>query len=58
VALVPSAAARHTTRHVVFKRLRDMPSAVKIGIALAYDASTETPISRRFREVVAGKPPA
>jgi len=54
VALVPSAAARHATRHVVFKPLVDVSSAVGIGIALAYDASAETPIARRFREVVTG----
>jgi len=55
VALVPSAEARHATRHVVFKPLADVSLAVDVGIALAYDASAETPIARRFSEVVTGR---
>ncbi|MDF1486102.1 LysR family transcriptional regulator [Ramlibacter sp. H39-3-26] len=52
VALVPSVAARHTARNVVFKQLHGNGSAVEIGIALAYRPQAETPAARRFRETL------
>ncbi len=50
VALVPSVAARHANRAVVFRRLHGPGAAVEIGIALAWRAEQETPAARRFRE--------
>jgi DNA-binding transcriptional LysR family regulator len=51
VALVPSVAARLSSRQVVFRPIRGLPDGVAIGIALAWSPATESPASRRLREV-------
>jgi DNA-binding transcriptional LysR family regulator len=51
VALVPSVAEHHASTKVAFRRIRDIPPAASIGIALAYHGEHETPIAKRFREL-------
>jgi DNA-binding transcriptional LysR family regulator len=52
VALVPSVNAPHASKGVAFRPIRGMPRDAVIGIALAYHASEESVVARRFRETV------
>ena len=52
VALVPSVHAAHSTPRVAFRPLREPVQGSTIGIALAYKASDELAVSKRFRELV------
>ncbi len=52
VALVPSVHAGHSTSRVSFRPLREPAQDATIGIALAYKAVDESPVSQRFRELV------
>lgn len=49
VALVPSVAARLSSRQVVFRPVRGLPSGLAIGIALAWSAAGESPAARHLR---------
>jgi DNA-binding transcriptional LysR family regulator len=52
VALVPSVNAPHASKGVAFRPIRGMPRDAVIGIALAYHATEESVVARRFRETV------
>jgi DNA-binding transcriptional LysR family regulator len=52
VALVPSVNAPHASKGVAFRPIRGLPRDAVIGIALAYHASEESVVARRFRETV------
>ena len=51
VALVPSVAARLSSRQVVFRPIRGLPDGVAIGIALTWAPDTASMATRRLREV-------
>lgn len=52
VALVPSVNAPHASKGVAFRPIRGLPRDAVIGIALAYHASEESVVARRFRDTV------
>ncbi|MCU4121136.1 LysR family transcriptional regulator [Variovorax sp. N23] len=52
VALVPSVAARHETRQLVFKPLSGAGALTPIGLALALPPGGATSAAQRFRECV------
>jgi DNA-binding transcriptional LysR family regulator len=52
IALVPSVAARHATRQLVFKPLTGPGSRTAIGLALALPPGGATSAARRFQESV------
>jgi DNA-binding transcriptional LysR family regulator len=52
LALVPKISSAHASRRVAFRPIRDLPRDAVIGIALAYHASEESVVARRFRESV------
>jgi DNA-binding transcriptional LysR family regulator len=52
VALVPSVAARHVARNVVFKPLTGPGAQTAIGIALALPPGGQTSAAQRFHESV------
>ncbi|RZM02821.1 MAG: LysR family transcriptional regulator [Variovorax sp.] len=56
IALVPSVAARHTTRKVVFKPLSGAGAATSIGLALALPPTGGTSAALRFLECVLARP--
>jgi DNA-binding transcriptional LysR family regulator len=58
VALVPSVAARHTTRNVAFKPLSGPGATTAIGIALALPPGELTSAAQRFQNSVMEAPPA
>lgn len=51
VALVPSVAAQYSSDKIAFRPVADLPPSGRVGIALAYRPTEETPAARRFREV-------
>lgn len=53
VALVPSVNAAFASKRVAFRPIRDLPKDAVIGIALAYHATQESVVARRFRDTVA-----
>lgn len=58
LALVPTVSAAHAPKSVAFRPIRDLPRDAVIGIALAYPATDESVVARRFRELVADDPRA
>lgn len=52
IALVPSVAARHATRQLVFRPLGGAGSRTAIGLALAMPPGGATSAAERFRESV------
>lgn len=55
LALVPAVSASHAPTGVAFRPIRDLPRDAVIGIALAYHATEESVVGRRFRDLVAEK---
>jgi len=53
LALVPAVTAAHAPARVAFRPIRDLPRDAVIGIALAYHATDESMVARRFRDMVA-----
>jgi len=53
VALVSSVIASMQSRIIVFRPLHDTQQADAIGIGLGFNRTKESPVARRFREVVA-----
>lgn len=53
LALVPAVSASHAPTGVAFRPIRDLPRDAVIGIALAYHATEESVVGRRFRDLVA-----
>lgn len=49
LALVPTVSAAHAPSGVAFRPIRDLPRDAAIGIALAYHATEESAVARRFR---------
>lgn len=52
LALVPTVSAAHAPAGVAFRPIRDLPRDAVIGIALAYHATGESMVARRFRDLV------
>lgn len=52
IALVPSVHAQYASRRVSFVPLNALRTSVPIGVGLGFREADETPVSRRFREVV------
>lgn len=52
LALVPTISAAHAPTGVAFRPIRDLPRDAVIGIALAYHATEESVVARRFRDLV------
>lgn len=55
-ALVPSVAARHVARNIVFKKLAGPGAQTSIGIALALPPGGQTSAAQRFHESVLEQP--
>ena len=56
LALVPAVSAANAPTGVAFRPIRDLPRDAAIGIALAYHATEESVVARRFRAMVAEEP--
>jgi DNA-binding transcriptional LysR family regulator len=52
MALIPSVNATAASDLIAIRPIRDLPRASSIGIGLAYRASNESVVAKRFREVV------
>ena len=56
VALVPSVSARLASKGVVFRPIKGLPAAARIGIALAYRAANDAAAMQRFCAVARALP--
>jgi len=56
LALVPAVSAANAPTGVAFRPIRDLPRDAAIGIALAYHATEESVVARRFRAMLAEEP--
>lgn len=52
IALIPSANVPFMPHGVEFRPLRDLPPTARIGIALIYRASNDSPVLQRFLDIV------
>lgn len=52
IALIPSANAPYMSSSVEFRRLTDVPANVRIGIALIYRVGDDSPVLKRFLDLI------